>query len=37
LNQSLFTLLQKRVITVEEALGRSYDPDELRQMIGGQS
>jgi twitching motility protein PilT len=37
LNQSLFALLQKRVITLEEALGRSYDPDELRQMIAGQS
>jgi twitching motility protein PilT len=37
LNQSLFGLLQRRVITLEEAIGRSYDPDELRQMIGGQS
>ncbi|MCK9464243.1 MAG: PilT/PilU family type 4a pilus ATPase, partial [Proteobacteria bacterium] len=37
LNQSLYTLLQKRVITVEEAIGRSYDPDELRQMLSGQS
>jgi len=36
LNQSMYALLQKRVITVEEALGRSYDPDELRQMIEGQ-
>jgi twitching motility protein PilT len=37
LNQSLYALLQKRLITVEEALGRSYDPDELRQMISGQT
>jgi twitching motility protein PilT len=36
LNQSLYGLLQKRIITVEEALGCSYDPDELRQMIAGQ-
>jgi len=36
LNQSLYGLLQKRVITLEEALGVSYDPDELRQMIAGQ-
>jgi twitching motility protein PilT len=36
LNQSLFGLLQKRIITVEEALGVSYDPDELRNMISGQ-
>jgi len=36
LNQSLYALLQRRLITLEEALGRSYDPDELRQMIAGQ-
>jgi twitching motility protein PilT len=36
LNQSLFSLLQRRLINVEEALARSYDPDELRQMIAGQ-
>ena len=36
LNQSLYGLLQKRIITVEEALGVSYDPDELRAMIAGQ-
>jgi twitching motility protein PilT len=34
-NQSLFTLLQRRLITMEEALGRSHDPDELKQMISG--
>ncbi|MCP4606454.1 MAG: type IV pilus twitching motility protein PilT [Proteobacteria bacterium] len=32
-NQSLYQLLQKRLITPEEALGRSSDPDELRNMI----
>jgi twitching motility protein PilT len=34
-NQSLFGLLQRRLITLEEALGRSQDPDELKQMIAG--
>lgn len=34
-NQSLYTLLQRRVIALEEALGRSNDPDELRSMISG--
>lgn len=34
-NQSLFSLLQRRQITMEEALGRSSDPDELKQMIQG--
>ncbi len=34
-NQSLFSLLQRRMITMEEALGRSTDPDELKQMIHG--
>ena len=33
LNQSLFALLQRRLITLDEALGRSGDPDELRAMI----
>ncbi|MCU0661884.1 MAG: type IV pilus twitching motility protein PilT [Myxococcota bacterium] len=32
-NQSLYSLYQKRFITVEEAVGRSSDPDELRRMI----
>lgn len=32
-NQSLFSLFQKRLITPEEALGRSSDPDELRRMM----
>src|SRR5512137_959171 len=33
MNQSLFALFQKRLISLEEALGRSSDPDELKQMI----
>jgi twitching motility protein PilT len=32
-NQSLYGLYQKRLVTVEEAVGRSSDPDELRRMI----
>ena len=33
MNQSLFILFQKRQISLEEALGRSQDPEELKQMI----
>jgi len=33
MNQSLYSLFQKRLISLEEALGRSQDPDELKQMI----
>jgi twitching motility protein PilT len=33
MNQSLYTLFQKRIISLEEALGRSQDPEELKQMI----
>jgi twitching motility protein PilT len=33
MNQSLFILVQKRYITAEEALGRSSDPEELKQML----
>ncbi|MDD5309750.1 MAG: PilT/PilU family type 4a pilus ATPase [Deltaproteobacteria bacterium] len=36
-NQSLFSLLQRRIITLEEALGRSHDPDELKGMIATQA
>lgn len=32
-NQSLFGLLQRRVISLDEAMGRSSDPDELRNML----
>ncbi|HEU4579052.1 MAG TPA: type IV pilus twitching motility protein PilT [Polyangiaceae bacterium] len=35
MNQSLFSLAAKRLITMEEALGRSPDQDELRTMIEG--
>jgi twitching motility protein PilT len=34
LNQCLFTLLQKRIISLDDAMGRSTDPEELRQMLG---
>jgi len=33
MNQSLLSLFQKRLISLEEALGRSQDPEELKQMI----
>ena len=32
-NQSLAVLVGKKLITVEEAIGRSSDPDELRNML----
>jgi twitching motility protein PilT len=35
LNQSLHSLVMRRLITVEEAMGRSSDADELRNMIEG--
>ena len=33
MNQSLFSLLQRRLVTVEEAISRSTDVDELKTMI----
>ena len=33
MNQSLYSLFSKRLISLEEALGRTSDPDELKQMI----
>jgi twitching motility protein PilT len=33
MNQSLFSLYARRMITLEEAMGRSSDQDELRNMI----
>jgi len=33
MNQALFTLFQRRQIALDDAIGRSQDPDELRQMI----
>jgi twitching motility protein PilT len=37
MNQSLLSLYQKRMISLEEALGRSLDPEELKQMINNPS
>jgi twitching motility protein PilT len=37
LNQSLFSLYQRRLITLEEAYGRSGDPEELRMMVEGRT
>jgi twitching motility protein PilT len=34
-NQSLLSLVQRRMVAVEEALGRSSDQDELRNMLAG--
>src|SRR3990170_2498839 len=33
MNQSLLSLYQRRLITLDETIARSSDPDELRQMI----
>jgi len=33
MNQCLLTLFQRRLISLDEAVGRSSDPDELRQMM----
>lgn len=33
LNQSLYGLIAKRIITMEDGISRSSDPEELRQMI----
>jgi twitching motility protein PilT len=33
MNQSLATLYTKRLITMDDALGRSSDPEELRTLI----
>jgi twitching motility protein PilT len=35
MNQSLLMLYQRRVISFDEAMARSGDPDELRQMMAG--
>jgi twitching motility protein PilT len=35
MNQSLYALYARRLITLEEAMGRSSDQDELRHMIEG--
>ena len=33
MNQSLYILYHKRMISLDEALGRSQDPEELKKMI----
>jgi twitching motility protein PilT len=33
MNQSLFSLFTRRIISLEDAMGRSSDPDEFRQMM----
>jgi twitching motility protein PilT len=33
MNQALFALLQKRIISMDEAIGHSQEPDELRNML----
>jgi twitching motility protein PilT len=33
MNQSLISLVSKRLISLDDALGRSHDPDEFRQMM----
>jgi twitching motility protein PilT len=35
MNQSLAALFQRRLITMDDAIARSSDPDELRQLISG--
>jgi twitching motility protein PilT len=37
LNQSLYTLCQRRLISTEEAMGRSLEPEELRMMLEGRT
>jgi twitching motility protein PilT len=37
LNQSLYTLYQRRLISQEEAVGRSVEPEELRMMMEGRT
>ncbi len=37
LNQSLFSLYQRRLITQEEAMTRSLEPDELKMMMEGRT
>ncbi|MDP9001275.1 MAG: type IV pilus twitching motility protein PilT [Myxococcota bacterium] len=37
LNQSLYSLLQRRLISQEEAMGRSMEPEELRMMMEGRT
>jgi twitching motility protein PilT len=35
MNQSLLTLYQRRIISFDDAMARSGDPEELKQMMAG--
>jgi twitching motility protein PilT len=37
MNQSLFSLVSRRIISLEDGIGRSHDPDEFRQMMSAGS
>jgi twitching motility protein PilT len=37
LNQSLYSLYQRRMVSLDEAMGRSVEPDELRMMVEGRT
>ncbi|HEY4743325.1 MAG TPA: type IV pilus twitching motility protein PilT [Desulfuromonadaceae bacterium] len=37
MNQSLFSLYQRRLISLEDAMGRSQDPEEFKQMLSNQA
>ena len=37
LNQSLFSLYQRKLISQEEAMGRSTEPEEFRMMLEGRT
>jgi twitching motility protein PilT len=37
LNQSLYSLYQRKLITQEEAMNRSIEPEELRMMMEGRT
>jgi twitching motility protein PilT len=37
LNQALYGLYQRRVISLDEAIGSSQEPDELRNMLEGKT
>lgn len=37
MNQSLFSLVSRRIISIEDAIGRSSDPDEFKQMMSAGS
>jgi twitching motility protein PilT len=37
MNQALYVLCERKLITLEEAIGASSDPDELRNMLEGKA